>query len=338
MIAALRDLPRRVPLSPPSLPVRLRPHPHLDAPRLHEAAFSRAGRLAARGCPGPRLLDRRHRRLSRRDGHRVRRRRWRCSTRVGFDALFAFTYSPRPGTSALARRTTCPQDEKKRRLQVLNARQQESQRRANEARVGRVEEVLIESVDGPGRVSGRTPHFRIVHLDAAVERIGQSVERGDHGRRAQRGAGTPFATPSLTGSSGAPIFAYQEGDVVEIEMAIKGLMVDPITNMPIIVLREVDGQRVLPIWVGRLRGQRDRPAGRKGADAPPDDARPASHRHRRAGRAGRTHRGLRVEGEHVLRPSPRPLPAGPAHDRRSAFRRHRPRACGRAHGSSSRSR
>jgi bifunctional DNase/RNase len=37
---------------------------------------------------------------------------------------------------------------------------------------------------------------------------------------------------------------------LEIEMAIKGLMVDPITNMPIIVLREVDGQRVLPIWVG----------------------------------------------------------------------------------------
>jgi len=33
-------------------------------------------------------------------------------------------------------------------------------------------------------------------------------------------------------------------------MSIKGLMVDPITNMPIIVLREVDGHRVLPIWVG----------------------------------------------------------------------------------------
>jgi bifunctional DNase/RNase len=37
---------------------------------------------------------------------------------------------------------------------------------------------------------------------------------------------------------------------VEIEMNIKGLMVDPITNMPIIVLREVQGQRILPIWVG----------------------------------------------------------------------------------------
>lgn len=37
---------------------------------------------------------------------------------------------------------------------------------------------------------------------------------------------------------------------MQIEMAIKGLMVDPITNMPIVVLREIDGERVLPIWVG----------------------------------------------------------------------------------------
>ncbi len=33
-------------------------------------------------------------------------------------------------------------------------------------------------------------------------------------------------------------------------MTIKGLMVDPITNMPIIILRDEEGQRVLPIWVG----------------------------------------------------------------------------------------
>lgn len=37
---------------------------------------------------------------------------------------------------------------------------------------------------------------------------------------------------------------------MQIEMTIKGLMVDPITNMPIIILRDRDGQRVLPIWVG----------------------------------------------------------------------------------------
>lgn len=35
-----------------------------------------------------------------------------------------------------------------------------------------------------------------------------------------------------------------------IEMTIKGLMVDPITNTPIIILRDQDGQRILPIWVG----------------------------------------------------------------------------------------
>ena len=33
-------------------------------------------------------------------------------------------------------------------------------------------------------------------------------------------------------------------------MTIKGLMIDPITNMPIIILRDQEGQRILPIWVG----------------------------------------------------------------------------------------
>jgi uncharacterized protein len=37
---------------------------------------------------------------------------------------------------------------------------------------------------------------------------------------------------------------------MQIEMSIKGLMVDPVTNMPIVILRDKDGQRVLPIWVG----------------------------------------------------------------------------------------
>jgi bifunctional DNase/RNase len=37
---------------------------------------------------------------------------------------------------------------------------------------------------------------------------------------------------------------------MQIEMSIKGLIVDPITNTPIVILRDKDGQRVLPIWVG----------------------------------------------------------------------------------------
>ena len=37
---------------------------------------------------------------------------------------------------------------------------------------------------------------------------------------------------------------------MQIEMTIKGLMVDPVTSMPIILLRDSGGERVLPIWVG----------------------------------------------------------------------------------------
>jgi len=33
-------------------------------------------------------------------------------------------------------------------------------------------------------------------------------------------------------------------------MTIKGLMVDPVTNMPIVILKDKVGDRVLPIWVG----------------------------------------------------------------------------------------
>ena len=37
---------------------------------------------------------------------------------------------------------------------------------------------------------------------------------------------------------------------MQIEMSIKGLMVDPVTNTPIVILRDKEGQKVLPIWVG----------------------------------------------------------------------------------------
>src|SRR5260370_4588814 len=37
---------------------------------------------------------------------------------------------------------------------------------------------------------------------------------------------------------------------MEVEMKIRGLMMDPVTNMPIVVLKDVDGNSILPIWVG----------------------------------------------------------------------------------------
>lgn len=36
----------------------------------------------------------------------------------------------------------------------------------------------------------------------------------------------------------------------EIEFKIKGLMMDPLTNSPIVVLQDTDGETLLPIWVG----------------------------------------------------------------------------------------
>jgi bifunctional DNase/RNase len=37
---------------------------------------------------------------------------------------------------------------------------------------------------------------------------------------------------------------------MEVEMKIRGLMMDPVTNMPIVLLKDVGGDTVLPIWVG----------------------------------------------------------------------------------------
>src|ERR1700709_2261808 len=36
----------------------------------------------------------------------------------------------------------------------------------------------------------------------------------------------------------------------EVDMQIRGLMMDPVTNMPIVVLKDVGSDMVLPIWVG----------------------------------------------------------------------------------------
>lgn len=46
----------------------------------------------------------------------------------------------------------------------------------------------------------------------------------------------PSAAPGATGD--------------DIEVRIRGLMMDPVTNMPMIVLKDVAGDGVLPIWVG----------------------------------------------------------------------------------------
>ena len=41
-----------------------------------------------------------------------------------------------------------------------------------------------------------------------------------------------------------------EADRDEVEVRIRGLMMDPVTSMPMIVLKDIAGDGVLPIWVG----------------------------------------------------------------------------------------
>jgi tRNA-2-methylthio-N6-dimethylallyladenosine synthase len=94
---------------------------------------------------------------------------------VGFDGLFSFTYSPRPGTVAFSQADDVPSDEKLRRLHEVNARQQRRQAAALATRVGLVESVLVDTVAGPGRLAGRTPHYRIAHFDGPESLLGQEI-------------------------------------------------------------------------------------------------------------------------------------------------------------------
>jgi uncharacterized protein len=42
---------------------------------------------------------------------------------------------------------------------------------------------------------------------------------------------------------------------MEVEMKIRGLMVDPSTNMPIVLLKDPQSEALLPIWVGLYEAQ-----------------------------------------------------------------------------------
>jgi tRNA-2-methylthio-N6-dimethylallyladenosine synthase len=129
---------------------------------------------------------------------------------VGFEGVFVFAYSPRPGTTAVRLSDDVPEDEKRVRVTVLNDRQQHRQEIGNRQRIGRREEVLVDRVDEEhGRVTGRTRHFRIVHLDGGREMLGRvlEVEIVGAGPNSLRGrAAGPPANPSLTSPSAPSIF------------------------------------------------------------------------------------------------------------------------------------
>ncbi|HEY6352616.1 MAG TPA: tRNA (N6-isopentenyl adenosine(37)-C2)-methylthiotransferase MiaB [Candidatus Angelobacter sp.] len=74
-----------------------------------------------------------------------------------FDGVFSFKYSPRPNTPALSMIDSIPENEKSRRLQILQERQREIQRANYEKRVGKIYEVMVEGKnEARGQLVGRT--------------------------------------------------------------------------------------------------------------------------------------------------------------------------------------
>ncbi|MBV9303065.1 MAG: tRNA (N6-isopentenyl adenosine(37)-C2)-methylthiotransferase MiaB [Acidobacteriaceae bacterium] len=68
----------------------------------------------------------------------------RLAEEVEYDSMFIFKYSKRPNTSALQYEDHIPEEEKTRRLMVLQERQRTIQIRRNASYIGRTEEVLVE--------------------------------------------------------------------------------------------------------------------------------------------------------------------------------------------------
>ena len=89
-----------------------------------------------------------------------------------YDAIFSFKYSPRPNTSARHMPDAIPEEEKSRRLAVLNERQRQIQLAANEKLIGQSYEVLVDGCH-PARTQwgGRTTCNRLINFTSPRENL-----------------------------------------------------------------------------------------------------------------------------------------------------------------------
>src|SRR5882724_1154397 len=86
---------------------------------------------------------------------------------VEYDSLFSFKYSPRPNTAALTMGDQIPEEEKTRRLTIVQERQRAIQIRRNAATIGTVQEVLVEGRNQAlGQWIGRTSQNRTLNFGA----------------------------------------------------------------------------------------------------------------------------------------------------------------------------
>jgi len=95
---------------------------------------------------------------------------------VQYDCVFSFKYSPRPNTAATFLGDEIADEEKGRRLQVLQAQQKLIQYNKNAAHVGQVMEVLPEDrARSNFTLAGRATNNKIVNFDGPESLMGQFV-------------------------------------------------------------------------------------------------------------------------------------------------------------------
>jgi tRNA-2-methylthio-N6-dimethylallyladenosine synthase len=98
---------------------------------------------------------------------------------VEYDAIFGFKYSPRPNTPALMLEDAIPDDEKARRLAVVNEKQREIQRRRYQRYLGTTLEVMVEGKnEARGQWIGRTSQNKVFNFtapDNAKPSVGEYV-------------------------------------------------------------------------------------------------------------------------------------------------------------------
>jgi len=86
---------------------------------------------------------------------------------VEYDSLFSFKYSPRPNTAALALDGHVPEQEKSRRLAILQEKQRSIQLRRNARLVGERQEVLVERYNAvTGQWVGHSAENRTVNFSS----------------------------------------------------------------------------------------------------------------------------------------------------------------------------
>jgi tRNA-2-methylthio-N6-dimethylallyladenosine synthase len=86
---------------------------------------------------------------------------------VGYDAVFAFKYSPRPNTPALKLDDAIPEEEKSRRLEVLMARQRDIQIARYKKYIGARCEAMVEGHNDARRQwIGRTSQNKTLNFTA----------------------------------------------------------------------------------------------------------------------------------------------------------------------------